>query len=513
MQYTIIETFLVLSAAYIAGAIVGFFFRTLVAQIFPKKKSDLKQPSAAAMAAGAGVAAAATALATEKEHPTSTEGSQISENADSSVQAVALAPVEEVSENKVEDEAKPSAEETIVDGAVANATTTEEIISEQTTVHKTVTVDDTVSTETFSEQPSADTAEPVVSEPIFTSEPVTTEPVTTEPTTSEPVVTEESIISDTIPTEIVQSNVTEDVQDTDIIQADLADNVLEHEGHQANDFMPEHVENDIDTPVQSNEDVQSVAEEPVLQNAVFHEPVEANTQNLDIVEETVQGPEVSQDDDQIEAYEETVQAEFQEEPVESAAQEDNNYEPVHAVLSENAEEKTIVQDNEPPISGPAIDGVDTQSHDDNTLSTEEVAALAATAGAASLLSTSNKGRVIDRIHEKPEALESLTEAEKAVLSKARPARSEDTVVSRGQKYDDLKRIKGIGILLENKLNNLGIHSYQQIADLNEEDVHSINETLGAQNRIQQENWIEQAKILSDGKETAFSKIFDKEQSE
>ncbi len=74
--------------------------------------------------------------------------------------------------------------------------------------------------------------------------------------------------------------------------------------------------------------------------------------------------------------------------------------------------------------------------------------------------------------------------------------------------DDLKRIKGIGPQLEDKLNELGIYTFEQISQWSKDNVAWIDEYLAFKGRIDREEWIEQAKILSKGDETEFSKRYD-----
>ena len=64
--------------------------------------------------------------------------------------------------------------------------------------------------------------------------------------------------------------------------------------------------------------------------------------------------------------------------------------------------------------------------------------------------------------------------------------------------DDLKQIKGIGKVLEEKLRTLGITNLEQIANLNETDIAAIDEKLNFKGRIAREKWIEQAKDLVAG---------------
>jgi predicted flap endonuclease-1-like 5' DNA nuclease len=71
--------------------------------------------------------------------------------------------------------------------------------------------------------------------------------------------------------------------------------------------------------------------------------------------------------------------------------------------------------------------------------------------------------------------------------------------------DDLKRIRGIGVLVEKKLNALGIDRYAQIASWTRTDVERFGRLLDLAGRIERESWIEQARILSTGGQTEFSR--------
>lgn len=75
--------------------------------------------------------------------------------------------------------------------------------------------------------------------------------------------------------------------------------------------------------------------------------------------------------------------------------------------------------------------------------------------------------------------------------------------------DDLKRIRGIGVLIEKRLNALGISNYEQIANWTGADIERISELLDFKGRIQREHWIEQARILASGGQTEFSQRADR----
>lgn len=66
--------------------------------------------------------------------------------------------------------------------------------------------------------------------------------------------------------------------------------------------------------------------------------------------------------------------------------------------------------------------------------------------------------------------------------------------------DDLKKIKGIGPVIERKLNMLGIVSFRQISELNKEAIDQISQTLKFfPDRIERDRWVEQAKEHLKGK--------------
>jgi predicted flap endonuclease-1-like 5' DNA nuclease len=75
--------------------------------------------------------------------------------------------------------------------------------------------------------------------------------------------------------------------------------------------------------------------------------------------------------------------------------------------------------------------------------------------------------------------------------------------------DDLKRIRGIGVLIEKRLNGLGIARYEQIANWTSGDIDRVSRVLGFKGRIERESWVEQARILSSGGQTEFSRRVDR----
>jgi len=80
---------------------------------------------------------------------------------------------------------------------------------------------------------------------------------------------------------------------------------------------------------------------------------------------------------------------------------------------------------------------------------------------------------------------------------------------RGAPAEDLKRIRGIGVLIEKKLNQMGIVTYEQIANWTAEEIDRISQSLDFKGRIERENWVEQARILASGGTTEFSRRVDR----
>ena len=84
-----------------------------------------------------------------------------------------------------------------------------------------------------------------------------------------------------------------------------------------------------------------------------------------------------------------------------------------------------------------------------------------------------------------------------------------TKVVRSATLEDLKRIRGIGVLIEKKLNSMGVVSYEQIANWSAQDIDRVSQSLDFKGRIERENWVEQARILASGGATEFSRRVDR----
>jgi NADH-quinone oxidoreductase subunit E len=76
--------------------------------------------------------------------------------------------------------------------------------------------------------------------------------------------------------------------------------------------------------------------------------------------------------------------------------------------------------------------------------------------------------------------------------------------------DDLKKIKGVGPKLEATLHSLGIFHFDQIAAWTENELAWVDSHLeGFNERATRDAWVEQARVLTTGGETEFSRRVDK----
>jgi len=62
--------------------------------------------------------------------------------------------------------------------------------------------------------------------------------------------------------------------------------------------------------------------------------------------------------------------------------------------------------------------------------------------------------------------------------------------------DDLKKISGVGPVLEQKLHDLGITKFAQVAAFTAEDITRVDDRLSFKGRIERDGWLEQAKTLA-----------------
>lgn len=66
--------------------------------------------------------------------------------------------------------------------------------------------------------------------------------------------------------------------------------------------------------------------------------------------------------------------------------------------------------------------------------------------------------------------------------------------------DDLKKIKGIGPVMENTLNELGVTSYKQLGSFTQNDIQKVSDALSDfPDRIERDGWVPQAITLFEKK--------------
>ena len=63
--------------------------------------------------------------------------------------------------------------------------------------------------------------------------------------------------------------------------------------------------------------------------------------------------------------------------------------------------------------------------------------------------------------------------------------------------DDLKKISGVGPVLEGKLHELGITKFSQVAAFTADEIAKVDDALSFKGRIERDDWIGQAKALAE----------------
>jgi len=76
---------------------------------------------------------------------------------------------------------------------------------------------------------------------------------------------------------------------------------------------------------------------------------------------------------------------------------------------------------------------------------------------------------------------------------------------RNGKKDNLTLIKGVGAILEKRLNELGVYHFDQIASWTPSQQEFMDEKMAFPGRVERENWVDQSKLLATGVETEFAK--------
>lgn len=84
-------------------------------------------------------------------------------------------------------------------------------------------------------------------------------------------------------------------------------------------------------------------------------------------------------------------------------------------------------------------------------------------------------------------------AKKKAAPKKAAAPKEEAAPADAGDADDLKKISGVGPVLEKKLNAAGITKFQDIIDLTPEKRDEVEEQLSFKGRMEREDWVGQAK--------------------
>ena len=116
-------------------------------------------------------------------------------------------------------------------------------------------------------------------------------------------------------------------------------------------------------------------------------------------------------------------------------------------------------------------------------------------------------KVTDILTDGAKAKPAAKKAAKKAAPKAEPKKAEEKAAAKPAAKkatkakaatDDLKKLSGVGPVLEKKLNEAGITSYAQIAAWKAKDIEEFDEKLSFKGRIEREGWVDQAKELAKG---------------
>jgi NADH-quinone oxidoreductase subunit E len=146
----------------------------------------------------------------------------------------------------------------------------------------------------------------------------------------------------------------------------------------------------------------------------------------------------------------------------------------------------------------------TSAGEEETRAAEETRTESVSGSSASSAAT---GKPVGKTRSKPEA--------RVAGAQAHPAPKDDTAaarpagIDRPTNPDDLKMISGVGPRIEQKLNDLGIWTWQQIANWTPGECDWVDSHLNFRGRIEREDWVEQAKALARGGEAEYVKVFGK----
>lgn len=93
------------------------------------------------------------------------------------------------------------------------------------------------------------------------------------------------------------------------------------------------------------------------------------------------------------------------------------------------------------------------------------------------------------------AVSEATESEATVSEATESQAAEAAHTGSVSASDDLTTINGIGPVISEKLQGLGITTFRQIAEFDQAKIDEVNELLSFKGRIEREEWVDQAKKL------------------
>jgi NADH-quinone oxidoreductase subunit E len=89
----------------------------------------------------------------------------------------------------------------------------------------------------------------------------------------------------------------------------------------------------------------------------------------------------------------------------------------------------------------------------------------------------------------------------------RSTRPQGIAAARDGRADNLQRISGIGPKNEKTLHGLGFFHFDQIAAWTDDEVAWVDDHLKFNGRIRREEWIDQARLLAEGQEEEFHRLY------
>ncbi len=108
------------------------------------------------------------------------------------------------------------------------------------------------------------------------------------------------------------------------------------------------------------------------------------------------------------------------------------------------------------------------------------------------------GEVIDETGTTTDEAPAKSTAKPVASGKEAPeGRKPETLAQAKGTADDLQKIGGVGPVLEQKLNKLGVYHYWQIAAWSEDEIAWVDDQLNFRGRITRDDWISQATALAD----------------